>query len=54
MSDDVVQLAGDACALTARRVLEQCVDDDLLGGSVFQGLAARPPRDPSQGGHRDQ
>jgi hypothetical protein len=54
VGDDVVQLAGDASPFTARGVLEQRAGDDLPGGPVLNGLAARPPCDPGQGRRRGQ
>ena len=54
MRDHVVQLTGDARPLPAGRVLHQGAGDDLPGGTVHQRLAARPLRDPGQGGCRGQ
>ena len=54
MRDHVVQLTGDARPLPAGRVLHQGAGDGLPGRTVHQRLAARPLRDPGQGGRRGQ
>ncbi len=54
MGDDIVQLAGDACAFPPRRVLEQGAGDGLAGGAVLHGLAARPVRGPGPGRRRSE
>ena len=54
MRDHVVQLAGDARPLPASHVLDQGVGNALPGLAVHQRLAARPLRDPGQGGRRGQ